>query len=161
MSVSQHDLLKPTLDSGAPASIAPHSVQTMFLVGFCGGPLAALGIIGLNSYRLRRLSRDLPLLATLAVAIVALSWWIFISSTGLPAREWINEVMGASGRTLSFRLFGLLLVGAGYLLHRREQRNADLLGIERPKGWIGGLICFVVGGLVFVLILMALQRVGS
>jgi hypothetical protein len=161
MSASQHDLLKPTLDSGAPASLAPYSVQTMFLVGFFGGPLAALGITGLNSHRLRRFSRDLPLLVTLAVVVVALSWLIFISSTGLPAREWINEVMGASGRRLSSRLLGLLLVGAGYLLHRREQRNADLLGIERPNGWIGGLICFVLGGLAFALILMALQRVGS
>jgi hypothetical protein len=161
MTTSRHDLLKPTLDSSAPAPIAPYSVQTMFLVAFFGGPLAALGITGLNSYRLRRFSRDLPWLATLAVIAMALSWFVLISSTGLPARDWISEVIGANGRRLVSRLFALLLVGLGFVLHRREQRNADLLGIQRPNGWIGGTICLVAGGVAFALILIALQRVGS
>lgn len=161
MSTSQHDLLKPTLDRSDPASIAPYSVQAMFLVGFFGGPLAALAITGLNSYRLRRFPRDLPWLAALAVVVIALSWFFFISSAGLPAREWIDEAMGARGPRLLSRFFALVLVGVGFLMHRREQRNADLLGIKRPNGWIGGTICLIAGGVAFALFLMALQRVGS
>jgi hypothetical protein len=161
MSTSQNDLLQPTLDSNAPVLMAPYSVQTTFFTGFFGGPLAALGIIGLNSYRLCRLSRDLPSLIALGVAVLAATWFIFASPSGLPVLAWITDLADGSGRRIVTRFLGLLFVGAGYLLHRREQRNANLLDVKRPNGWIGGSICFLVGGVLFALFLIILQRAGS
>ena len=85
-------------------------------------------------------------------------WVLYASEAGAPARAWLEAAVGNSNRRLVTRLAALLLVGAGYLLHRREQRNADLFALKRPNGWVGGLICCLTGGLLFAILLASFVR---
>lgn len=149
MSESRHDLLQPTLAHDRNPSRAPYSVQAIFLTAFFGGPLAAVGILGANAYFLRRLSRDAPALIAMVLASMAAVWVLYGTDGGAPARAWLEATLGSNGRRLVTRFIALMLVGLGYLLHRAEQRNADFLGLKRPNGWIGGLICTVLGGVLF------------
>ncbi len=65
-------------------------------------------------------------------------------------REWLSANLGASHQRYAFRFVALAIVGVGYLLHRREQRNADLLGLSRPNGWKAGVLCGLIGWAVLV-----------
>ena len=144
MSGPREDLLQPTLTGTAPAA-APYSVQTTFLTGFFGGPFAALGILAMNSFRLRRVSRDALIWSALLVAIAIGGWLLFHSAAGADVRSWFTDQFGHRAASFAGHALGLAIVGVGYLLHRREQVNTDLMGLTRPNGWIGGIGCIVIG----------------
>lgn len=147
MSASRDELLQPTLSEDKPGA-APYSVQTTFFTGFFGGPFAAVAIIALNSYRLRRAQRDvLALLALLAVGLLV-GWIVHRTDLGLSIQQSLSETFGRGSLRFVYRLIALVIVGAGYLLHRREQRNASLVGATRPNGWIGGIACIALGAAI-------------
>lgn len=132
MGVPASGLFQPSL-SGRAQVRAPYSTLTGFLTAFLGGPFGIIALTGLNSWRLLRLKRDLLLLipATLITLVLA------------PA-------LGLAGGLLPLRLYALCLFGLAHLLHRREQRTADLMGMDRPNGRIGGLACIVAGNAVLL-----------
>lgn len=158
MGASREDLLRPTLSEHAPAA-APYSIQTTFFTGFFGGPFGALAIIGWNAARLRRLARDLPILAALFALIVGAGWALHTTAAGGDLQAAIADKFGSGSLRFVYRLMGLLVVGMGYLLHRREQRNADLVGMERPNGWIGGIACIVIGSAAMIGYGLLLSRI--
>jgi hypothetical protein len=149
LSGPREDLLQPTLTGAAPAA-APYSVQTTFLTGFFGGPFAALAILAMNSFRLRRLARDALVWGALLVLLAMGGWLLFHSAAGADVRSWFTDQFGRRAARFSGQALGLAIVGVGYLLHRREQVNADLMGLARPNGWVGGLGCIVIGMAVSV-----------
>jgi hypothetical protein len=149
MSTHRDDLLQPTLTRETQA-LAPYSVQTTFLTGFFGGPFAALAILATNSVRLRRVSRDAAVLGTILVGVVAGGWLLFHSAAGADVRSWFVEQFGATAARFSRQGIGLVIVGIGYLLHRKEQVGADLAGLTRPNGWVAGLLCAILGAMLFI-----------
>jgi hypothetical protein len=156
LSAPREDLLQPTLTGTAPAA-APYSVQTTFLTGFFGGPFAALAILAINSFRLRRVSRDALVWSALLVLLAIGGWLLFHSAAGADVRSWFTDQFGSRAARFSGQALGLAIVGVGYLLHRREQVNADLMGLARPNGWIGGIGCIVIGmavSVAFITIIM-------
>jgi hypothetical protein len=158
MSASRDELLQPTLSEQAQ-SAAPYSIQATFFTGFFGGPFAALAIIGVNSVRLRRLQRDVLVLTTLLALVLLVGWMFYATQLGLAMQAWLTETFGRGNLRFVSRLSGLLVVGAGYLLHRREQRNAELVGMKRPNGWIAGIACVVIGSALMLGYALLLSRV--
>jgi len=160
MNGSREALLQPTLSQDAPPVSAPYSVQAMFFSGFFGGPFAALALLALNSFRLRRLGRDLPAFAACLIGVLLIGW--ALQGMGLaaaaPLREWLQANLGERSYRYLYRFLALLIVGVGYLLHRREQRNTDLLGITRPNGWIAGALCTVAGAALLAGFIALLPR---
>jgi hypothetical protein len=144
LSGPREDLLQPTLTGNARAA-APYSVQTTFLTGFFGGPFGALAICATNSVRLRRVSKDVAVWVVLLAALALGGWLLFHSTAGADVRSWFTDQFGARAARFSGQASGLAIVGIGYLLHRKEQVNADLMGLTRPNGWIGGVLCIVFG----------------
>ncbi|HJY40281.1 MAG TPA: hypothetical protein VJ303_03565 [Steroidobacteraceae bacterium] len=157
MSVPREDLLQPTL-TGAVRTAAPYSVQTTFLTGFFGGPFAALAILAMNSFRLRRVPRDALVWSALLVLLAIGGWLLFHSVAGAEVRAWFTDQFGNRAVRFSGQALGLAIVGVGYLLHRREQVNADLMGLTRPNGWIGGIGCIVLGMAVSVAFLTIIME---
>jgi hypothetical protein len=144
LSGPREDLLQPTLTGNARAA-APYSVQTTFLTGFFGGPFGALAICATNSVRLRRVSKDVTVWVVLLAALALGGWLLFHSPTGADVRAWFTDQFGGRAGRLSGQASGLVIVGIGYLLHRKEQVNADLMGLTRPNGWVAGVLCIVFG----------------
>jgi hypothetical protein len=144
LSGPREDLLQPTLTGNARAA-APYSVQTTFLTGFFGGPFGALAICATNSVRLRRVSKDVAVWVVLLAALALGGWLLFHSTAGADVRSWFTDQFGGRAARFSGQASGLAIVGIGYLLHRKEQVNADLMGLTRPNGWIGGALCIVFG----------------
>jgi hypothetical protein len=149
LSAPREDLLRPTL-TGTARTAPPYSVQTTFLTGFFGGPFAALAILAINSFRLRRISRDAIVWSALLVMLAVGGWLLFHSVAGADVRAWFTDQFGSRAARFAGQALGLAVVGVGYLLHRREQVNADLMGLTRPNGWIGGIGCIVIGMVVSV-----------
>lgn len=144
MSGPREDLLQPTLTGSARAA-APYSVQTTFLTGFFGGPFGALAICATNSVRLGRVSKDVVVWTVLLAALALGGWLLFHSTAGADVRSWFTDQFGARAARFSGQLSGLAIVGVGYLLHRKEQVSADLMGLTRPNGWIAGVLCILFG----------------
>jgi hypothetical protein len=153
MGLSRDELLRPSLADTTIAK-APYSVQTAFLASFFGGPLAAVAIIAINSVRLRRLLRDLAPLAIAVMAYVAFMLALTGTEWGMAFRASLNGLIGERSVSYLNRLVALVLFGLGYALHRKEQRSADLMGLDRPNGWIAGFVC-IAGGIVLLLALDA------
>jgi hypothetical protein len=146
MNASREGLLQPTLGQNAQPAAAPYSVQATFFTGFFGGPFAAIALIVLNSSRLRRLRQDWPALAACVAGVLIAGWALHGTAPAVaPLRDWINTAFGERSYRYVYRLVALLIVGAGYLLHRKEQRNTDLMGLERPNGWVAGGLCTLAG----------------
>lgn len=149
------DLLRPTL-GGARLAKAPYSTTTMFLTAFFGGVFAAIAIVAVNAVRLERWRRDavvLGLAAALYVAfLLALAW----TEWGAAFRAELTAFAGARGLSYLSRALAIGVFGLGYVLHRTEQRSADLMGLERPNGWIAGIACIVGGGLAQFAVAMLL-----
>jgi hypothetical protein len=157
MSAPREDLLQPTLTRESQ-TLAPYSVQTTFLSGFFGGPFAALAILATNSVRLRRVSRDAAVLGTILLAVVFGGWLLFHSAAGTDVRGWFVEQFGVTAARFSRQGVGLIIVGIGYMLHRKEQVGADLAGLARPNGWFAGLPCAILGAILFTFFVRAVVR---
>jgi hypothetical protein len=157
MSASRERLLQPTLGSDAPPVAAPYSVQATFFTGFFGGPFAAIALIAINTWRLRRLGRDWAVLAACLIATIFVIWALHgAAPTFAPMRDWLTSTLGPTSHRYAHRFAALVLVGAGYLLHRKEQRNTDLMGLTRPNGWIAGGACAVIGGVLLAAVAAAM-----
>jgi hypothetical protein len=140
MGLSRDELLRPSLTDTTIAK-APYSVQTAFLTSFFGGPLAAIAIVAINSVRLQRLLRDLAPLAITLIAYLAFMLAVAGTEWGMAFRASMDRFAGERSISYLHRVIALVLFGLGYALHRREQRSADLMGLDRPNGWIAGLAC--------------------
>ena len=161
MNASREGLLQPTLGSDAQPVAAPYSVQATFFTGFFGGPLAAIALIATNTFRLRRLGRDWPVLAACLIGATFTVWALHGSAPAFaPIRDWLTGTLGQSSYRFAHRFVALIIVGVGYLLHRREQRNTDVFGLSRPNGWIAGALC-AVGGTALQAALVAIVFGGS
>lgn len=138
------DLLMPSL-GGVQVERAPYSSKTGFLAAFFGGPLAACGYGVLNARRLGRLTSDGPWLAAFVVADIALMWLLTHGLVGLPWIDAVQQELGGSFGRIASRLFALIVFGWVCLAHRREQRAAELMGLERPNGFAPGLGLILMG----------------
>lgn len=145
MSFSRDELLRPSLKGTAIAS-APYSVQTTFFAAFFGGPFGAVAIAAINAIRLRRLRRDLPLLALMLAAYIGAMVWLLNTASGAQAIAAMQSFAGSRAVNLLHRAIALAIFGLGYALHAREQRSADVMALDRPNGWIAGLAC-IFGGI--------------
>jgi hypothetical protein len=145
MASTRHDLLQPSLAAGSAAARPPYSDTASFVASFFGGPIAALGMFTMSSWRLDRLRRDAPLV--LAGLIVYALWFVLWHGQG-EASEMLAAslaMLGSNGPALALRLIGLGLFAAGAALHRRERRSAELFGLARPKPWLVVVAWIVVG----------------
>lgn len=134
------DLLKPELSAQADHRQI-FSVQAGFFVAFLGGPVAIACFSGINSYRLGRLARDLPVYLLAACAALALLY-IFVTQPGLFGDGETSEV--ARTYRLVNRGLALLSFGIFYLMHRTNYRTAALVG-EPPSPWSAGIACVLFG----------------
>jgi hypothetical protein len=141
--LSNDDLLRPTLSANEAVPSLYHPTG-LFLSSFFGGPLGA-AIYGIaNSLRLKRLSRELPLLLVFAAAGFGLC--LALDRSGLLG--YLSNLMG--GRQLRnyeifLRALGLMVFGAIYLMHRRFLRAATATGTGFIAGWLPGFVAVVVG----------------
>jgi lysylphosphatidylglycerol synthetase-like protein (DUF2156 family) len=153
-SFSRHELLQPSLDRASRLSAAPYSLQTGIWSAFFGGPPAAIAMIGINAWRVGRWRRDLTWVALLVVAYVA---WIFFMYATPAGAEWRATLAGwLGGRAMAYceRFLAFMVFLGGMLLHRSEQRSADLFGLKRPNGWLMGILLIVVGFVAGALLLL-------
>lgn len=154
MHPNRPDLLRPSLTPDARINSAPYSLQTGFLSAFFGGPMAAWGMSMLNAWRLGQLRRHAAWLTLMGLAGIGLIWFLTASAAGA---QWLTVAarwLGPNAGHYTERLGALLLFAAGGFLHRREQRSADLFGLQRPNGWIAG-VALIVGGYVASVLLAA------
>jgi hypothetical protein len=136
------DLLTPSLGNAEMAR-APYSERAVFLTAALGGPVPAIALIATNAYRLRRLRRDADSLVGLFLAVLLLIYWLRESETAAHIAALV-AVDARRGTRFFIQGFGLVIAGAGHLLHRREQRNADLMGLPRPNPWLPGILYAVL-----------------
>jgi hypothetical protein len=149
--IQDSELLRPSLtaDIGSPRPI--YSLRTGFLSSFIGGPVSGAAVALVNSYRLRRLSRDWPV-AALALAICALMQW----SIALHWWGWLDQSLGEASGQYVFKLLGLAFSGVVYAIHRPYYRSMSLLGLKSPDGTLVGIAAIVCGialqfGLAYVI----------
>lgn len=134
------ELLRPSLSGDTRPPKAPYSVMMGFLTAFFGGFFAALAVIAINSARLRRLRRDLPIVLSALAAYLALLFVLVAAgwSAGLDGN--MNKPSGMLVRALGLAMFGI-----GYVMHRTEQRAAHVMGLDRPGPWLVGIGCGLGG----------------
>lgn len=144
MSLSRDELLRPSIGD-FPIAKAPYSVRTMFLTSFFGGLFAAIAIIATNSVRLQRWRQDLLPLGLILAASMGFLASVHLTAWGADFRTYLTSLAGPRALPYLTRVIGLAIFGLGYALHRKEHRSADLMGLERPNGWIGGLACLAGG----------------
>jgi len=155
-----HHLLQPSLQHDAAIARAPYSQLTVFAAAFLGGPPAVLLVGGLNAWRLQRWPRDLAWLLPGLLLWVGLEAWLLQGDDGLltTLSGWFGartpEVLR---RGLALALFGVTAL----LLHRREHRLADLMGLPRPPGFLPGLVAIVTGNLLSYGLVYLLAHAGS
>ena len=148
---SAPDLLQPSL-SARPVRQAPYSLRAGFLVAFLGGPAAVFGMATLNAHRVGRLPRDLAWLLPALLAWLLFEVWWAATPSGRQFDAGVQVALGASGPRYLERGLALLGFALTCLLHRREQRVADMLGLDRPNGWGAGVALVIAGyGVAWVL----------
>jgi hypothetical protein len=140
-------LLRPSLVAGAAGVRAPYSLQMGMLASFFGGPFAALAVVLINALRLQRLRAEALPLALLAGAALAVEAWLLLDPTPSRALAGLLSTGVSAALRLALRALSLAVFVAGLLLHRQRQRAADLMGLDRPRGFLPGL-GLIVGGLV-------------
>ena len=120
---------------------AIYSATTGYVAAFIGGPVAGAVIALINSWRLRRLSKDWPL-ALLALAILhTMLFWEYRDG----GNEWLTRYLGDSGPRVLRSVVSLLFFCGIYLLHYKSYRSMQVLGIKAPPGWIPGIVAIVIG----------------
>jgi len=141
--LNSDDLLRPTL-SEYRQSPALYNSTGMALAAFFGGPLGA-GVYGAaNTFRLGRLSQDLPLLLALVAAAFLLPYELHRLGVMQPIAGFLDSGPQRSFEIL-LRALGLGCFGAIYLMHRRFFRAAQVAGAESLQGWIPGIAAVVLG----------------
>lgn len=150
-------LLEPSLEQ--PEAARPiYSVKATFFVAFFGGPLAVTFFSALNSKRLDRLRRDLPVYVAAAASIVGVVY--LYSELALDgslfemARE-ARQEFTRHYRWLS-RGHALVLCGVFYLLHRSAHRAQELIGADPPSPWRAGIACALADAALRIGALLAL-----
>jgi len=145
MTLARDRLLQPSLGRTDSLRAAPYSSAAGFVAAFFGGPFAAVLMFAMNTQRLGRWRKSGVHVAL--GALLALLWLGLLPHlpTGQAAARAANELLGAGGWRYVDRLFALLLFMAGYGLHRDAQRTADLFGLPRPNGWVGGALALAGG----------------
>lgn len=151
------DLLQPSLTGARAEPVSLYSLHAAFFTSFFGGPFAALAIFGINSQRLGRLGRDVPLYAACAVVFFLLLWW----QHRLGGNELLVERFGRSGPQFVFRLAGLACFAAGWLAHRSYHRNAAVMGLSPPRGFVTGVVCVAIGVVLFTVTVAFIRTVVS
>jgi hypothetical protein len=151
-------LLQPSLSgTGSAPPAAPYSSTTSFACAFLAGPLGVLAIGALNVHRCRRWRKDAAFLSLLIVATLV---WLFVVPRweGYAAMQSATvQALGPGGWRYANRAFALALFGLLHWRHRELDRAANLMGLERPNGWIAGLCVIVVANAVPFAIAYALS----
>lgn len=155
----QEELLKPELAEHDQEPI--YSVRAGFIVAFFGGPIATVLFSGLNSRKLGRLSRDLPIY----LIVTLITFGILALALAQP------ELFGGDSTTkpsqnvrVVIRVLALAAFGVFYFLHRSHYRAQELLGNDPPSPWVAGIACALlamglsVGGTVVVGVLMGIVQ---
>lgn len=141
------ELLRPSLSPTAAPPRSPYSQQTAFLASFFGGPLAAMAMNVINSWRLGRLPRDAAWLLAGIAAALGLEAWLIVSADGQALLRQADALVGRNSLALASRALGLLLFVLGIVMHRREHQAVELMGGTRPNGVLAG-IALIIGGTV-------------
>jgi hypothetical protein len=146
--LSNDDLLRPTL-SGYRKPPALYNSTGFFLSAFFGGPAGAGLYAACNTFRLGRLSRDLPII----IAIIAGAFLLLIELQRMGVLSQLDQYLGGSkARNLEIylRALGIACFGAIYLLHRGFFRAAQVSGLKPLPGWVPGIAAVLAGYLANV-----------
>jgi hypothetical protein len=139
MGVPEH-LLRPSLSGTGGRGRKLYSTTVGYIAAFFGGPLAAVVIALVNSHRLGRQSREWPLalgaLLLSAVVVLPAPWGLL---------DWALLRLEESGLKLAWRVLGLGVFAASYLLHRKYHRSMEVMGVKAPSGWLLGITAIVLG----------------
>jgi hypothetical protein len=151
-------LLRPSLAAGVGAR-APYSAQMGMLASFFGGPFAALAAVLLNALRLRRLRPEALALGALALVMLVADTWLLLDPAPTAALAHWLSIRPSNALHLWLRALSLAVFAAGLLLHRQRQRAAELMGLQRPRGFWVGLGLIAAGLLLQVGLAVALDTV--
>ena len=124
------DLLQPTLAHSRPLPRLVSS-RAQFFAAFFGGGFAALGLAVVNSSKLQRLTRDVPIVVLLAAVYVGFLYWLVS-----PAGAHLLAQFQLSRSGVPVRMAAVALFGTVYALHRLPLRAGALTGLDSASGWI-------------------------
>lgn len=135
MPSTPEDLLRPSLSRSADVAAAPYGNQSAMLTAFFGGPIAAVVLFVINTWRLRTLRRDAIWLVV--AALTCAGWFVFlhVGTAGSAFKSMLDAWLGSGARTILHRLVALAIFGLAAVRHRGEQRSTDILGMARPNPW--------------------------
>ncbi|MGH8221486.1 MAG: hypothetical protein ACREQZ_00800 [Woeseiaceae bacterium] len=140
-SIRMHDsLLQPSLNRQQPVSI--FSPSALFATAFFGGALGVTVMAAMNSVRLRRVQRDLPILVLGPLSAVAVVFSAHHYYPGADARD----------LRLAVRAAGLLCWLGFYAMHRMEYKAMNSMGLAPRRPWVAALISIAMGMLGSVLL---------
>jgi hypothetical protein len=154
MNTPRDKLLKPSL-SQPHTTKAPYSNEDTFLTALIGGTFAIIGMTAFNAWRLGRLGRDAVPLIIMLAAYLGLVWTLVQPEWGPAIQQAVKNYTGLPAVLIISRFISLTLCGLFIFLHRNEQRGADIMGLERPNGWIGGTL-FCMAGITYDVYLCAI-----
>jgi hypothetical protein len=134
------DLLRPSLSADHNPSAAIYTVRTAFLTTFIGGPIAGAAIALLNSYRLKRLAVDWPLVLIAIGLCVLLAW---MATHG--GWHWLDTALGRGSGSIGTRVVNLVFFAIVYAFHRTYFKSMSVLGITAPNGLLVGIGAIILG----------------
>jgi hypothetical protein len=140
--LSNEDLLRPTLSGTSQAAL--YNSTGFFASAFFGGPIGAAIYGGANSYRLNRLTKDVPTL----LLIVAVAYYV---PYVLHQHGWLQQLAEVAGGResrnygLFLRVLGLGAFAAIYLMHRQFFRAAKISSSTELPGWLPGIAAVLIG----------------
>ena len=140
--MKENDLLTPSLQESTAESI--YSVGALLAAAFFGGSVAVCIMATLNAYRLNSLRKDVV--------------WLFLAlATGLGILLMALNHPESAQDTVRMvnRGTGLMLVGAFYILYKKQYRSMAVLGIKAPSPYAPVIAACLVSfaltiGLVFL-----------
>lgn len=156
MNSARDQLLQPSLSRPGAVARAPYSSTAGFVASFFGGPFSAVVYMMMNTHRLGRWRQEGAWCA--AAALAALLWlaaWPHWQA-GQGVVRAAESLLGQGGWRYVTRLFALGLCLAAFGLQRDAHRAADLFGLPRPNGWLGGLMALLGGTALTVLVNLAM-----
>lgn len=147
------DLLTPTLSADAGPAPAIYSLTALVLTAFFGGPFAVIALSAINSQRLDRVGRDLPVLVFQVAATLLLLFMLVRAGHASPT----PLIDLPDDRPLLIKAWALVLFGMSATLHRRFQRNMGVSPTPRPNPWPAGLACVFLGNAVLQAVIRLMQ----